>query len=314
MYSQVTATLNDKALERLKECAEIHRYLHDHSSILNVYGVHIHEDPAISTRKIFSLLLEKAEGSLRDIIRDKDGPLRQKLLQKMDMRDVIGQVFDGLTYIHSNKYMDKDRIAHRDIKPENILVTLQKRDGSYIIKFTDFDSAKQLDKEQMVEITKDAFTGLYLDPALRAKIEQGEQVLINDYLAHDVYATALVMYELLGNGEHLYKIGSKTTFTNMEINDRTNLINAEIDEFAKNLIWTMTQPKIEDRVTMQEAKKTPFFLSHHDHIQALNALNEAMIELGDSDKAKAIKDELNENFFMVLDKKWKELPIAIPEI
>ena len=76
----------------------------------------------------------------------------------------------------------------------------------------------------------------------------------------------------------------------------------------------MTQPNPRDRITMEQAKKIPYFDSKSDLIQGLCDLNEAMINMGRSTKAKNMKEEFNKTFFMVLDCKWKELPFVAPEL
>ena len=84
-----------------------------------------------------------------------------ELLDKMPAREIVRQVFTGLAYVHSKTDDVNDKITHRDVKPENILIVRHKRDGSFAIKFTDFDSSKQLDVGERVKITTDAgFTQL----------------------------------------------------------------------------------------------------------------------------------------------------------
>ena len=311
LCDQITTAMDGKALRRLQEQAEIHRSLHDHPSIIKVHGMHQRSSPS----REFTLLLEKGEGSLRDIIQPTEEmkPLRQRLLHTKDIHDIIHDIFDGVTYIHSRTDDVSNMISHRDIKPENIIVVPQKRDGSFAIKFTDFDSAKQMDEDDHVKITGGVMTPLYQDPNLVGK--RSKDVSADDYAAHDVYATALVTFELLGNGKHLFK-GSDDhdTIHKMRNNDRENLLNAEIDGLAKNLIWTMTQPCPEDRITIKQAKSAPYFDGFEQQIQGLGALNEAIIELGDSEKGKTIRKELNDSFFMLLQGKWKELPFVFPEI
>ena len=207
------------------------------------------------------------------------------------------------------------RAYYRDIKPANLLILPQERDGTFSIKFTDFDSAKSLDGHQKAAITAGMFTMLYLDPHLAKLMTEELMVSFMEYLNHDVFAIALVFYQILCKGKHLFQ-GSNNmeTIAKMNQNDRTNLINAKIDELAKNAIWTMTQPNPQDRITMEQAKKVPYFDSKSDLIQGLFDLNEAMINMGKSPRGKKIKEEFNKTFFMVLDCKWKDLPFVAPEL
>ena len=95
---------------------------------------------------------------------------------------------------------------------------------------------------------------------------------------------------------------------------RDNLIHAKIDELAKNAIWTMTQPNPAQRITMDQAKKVPYFGSKSDHIQVLCALNEAIINMGKSAEAQSIEAEIDKTFFVIFTSKWKELPFVVPQL
>ena len=198
----MTRKLDEEALERHRKCAEIHLSLHDHDNILKVFGIHYS-----ILNGVFRLLLEKAEGSLRDITGPlpKNPTLKQELLSCMTMRDAVAQMFDGVAYIHSKTDEVKNKISHRDLKPENILIVKKPRDGKLVIKITDFGSVKQLDEGILTAMTTQVavYTPLYLDPNLKKKKEKREEVMVDDYLAHDVFGAAEVAYELIGNGDHL---------------------------------------------------------------------------------------------------------------
>ena len=69
--AKVTATTSVKALTRLRECAEIHKRVSEHSNVLQVYGVkHI----KTSENEYFVLIMEEAEGSLRDVVNPSLNP------------------------------------------------------------------------------------------------------------------------------------------------------------------------------------------------------------------------------------------------
>ena len=305
--------MNPRAWSRFRECAEIHRLLHDHPAITKVLGIH-----EIRDKNLFFLLLEKAAGSLRDIIKpvsEEAKSLRKQLFEVMSPWDIFHDIIHGLAYIQSKTDTHDKKISHRDIKPENILVVPNVRDDKFTVKYTDFDSSKLLQETESVSITGGAFTPLYMDPYLTEKEQGHEKVTVDDYLAHDVHALGQVAYELLGDGSHLYQ--GKTpvlTMINMHSNNRSNLIEAEISELAKNAIWAMTQPDPADRITIEEAKQMPYFSSMTDLIQLLIAVNEAIINLGKSEQAKAILKELNGTFFMVFKIKWKDHSYVIPTI
>ena len=304
------SAMSPAALEKLRSCARIHRSLQDHCSILKIYGTK-------QTNTFFALLLEKAEGSLRDILQP-DGPemeaLRVEFLASISPRKVVQDIFLGLAYIHSKTDEVEDKISHRDVKPENLLIVRSKRDGTFSIKFTDFDSAKQLMTTERVKITTKAFTEEYKDPNIDKRIKAGETVEVEDYLSADVWAAGLVAYEVLGDGTHLFlPVNEQSMLAMIHNGDHSNLDQIDMDELAKNLIYTLTQKRPEERITMKEAVLAPFFQDESHHIEALNQVIEALLQMNDSTSSMEIKEAFNKSFYMVYQRKWKELPFVLPE-
>ena len=110
-----------------------------------------------------------------------------------------------MAYVHSRNDKNNNKISHRDIKPENILIFPTERDGSFINKFSDFDSAKVLKDASRVAMTTGVVTERYLDPALFRKKENGEEVDGDDYSYHDTHAIAMFAFEMLSkDGSHLF--------------------------------------------------------------------------------------------------------------
>ena len=270
--------------------------------------------------------MEVALGSFRDIIgtSPKNPALKDKLTHCMTLRKAMGQVFDGVAYIHSKTDKVDNKISHRDLKPENVLIAQRLRDDSLVPKISDFGSVKQMDEEAVATMTtgRPIFTPLYLDPCLRKKKQDPEkrkQMTVDDYQAHDVFGAAVTAYEVVGSGEHLYQ-GEfpEVTIANMIYNKRDQLAEASIDELGKNLFWTMTQSKPEQRVTMEQAKAAPYFQDTNVHIQLLNAVNEAIIEMSKSTspKDKEVISKLNATFYALFQVKWQDQdwPFIIAEV
>ena len=305
---------SEKSLERLIECAEINRSLHDHPNITKVVGIQfIEEQSSVS----FCLFLEKAEGTIRDIIKpdnDERRDLRERVLAKKTSRDIVSEVLDALVYVHSRTDKHDNKISHRDVKPENILIFPQVRDGSFVIKISDFDSSKSLENDERVAISTGMFTEKYQDPWLAKIKARGERVSGDDYLNHDAYGFGLFFFEML-DGTHLY-VGPSDfdTITNMRNHKRDHLINSEIDELAKNAIWTLTQPNPADRIPLKQVMTLPYFAQKSHHIQAVSELNEAIINIGTSVEALKTMEQLNKTFYMVFVKRWKELPFVVPDL
>ena len=221
-----------------------------------------------------------------------------------------------MSYIHSNEGLD-NKISHRDIKPENLLIFRQKRDGKLVIKYADFDSSKQLGVDDSVNIsTGHLFTKKYLDPNIDQKHTDRQQVMWREYQGGDVYASGCVLYEVLQNGNYLFEGGSfGKTLLKVENNDRSNLLDLDIDELAKNLIYTMTQKEPADRISAKESEEHLYFRDDNFHIQALKSINEALIGLDAKDpKSICIKDAFDNSFFMLYREEWQKLDFVIPEI
>ena len=141
--------------------------------------------------------------STRDLINpvnDEMKDLRDKVLEAMSMKQIVKDILHALTYIHSKTDDHNDKITHRDIKPENILIMRNERDGKFVVKFTDFDSSKQLEVDERVSITTNVTTEAYKDPAIDNKKWEEEEVVIKDYEDGDVYATGVSLFEFLGDG------------------------------------------------------------------------------------------------------------------
>ena len=311
VVTKSTFAASQQVIDRMIQCAEIHRSLHGHPSITKVLGIKVH-DPYVS------LIVEKADGSLRDAFNEKhpNEDLRNALLSAMERRDIVRHMATGLSYIHSKTDDQNDQITHRDVKLDNILIFKRERDEKFDIKYTDFDSAKQFDVDESVgAVTTDAFTEVYQDPNLERMLNEGKAISIKDLVNNDIWAAALAMFEVLADGKHLFAGKNKLqTMINIANCDLGNLYEADIDPAAKNLIHTMTRQNPMDRISMEEVVNAPYFHENNDHIRAISSLSEAILDLDNSAKSKNIRDEINKTFFMVFQKEWKSLPFVHSDI
>ena len=144
-----------------------------------------------------------------------------------------------------------------------------------------FDSVKQLDVEEEVHtVTTGAFTELYMDPHLEEKKENKEEITIEDFVHHDLFGAGCAFYEMFDDGSHLFQGKNNTaTMFYKENYDRTNLMKSQLKPFEKNLIYSLTHKDPCKRVSMADAKKSPFFQDDTAHFQALNEVSEAIIHL-----------------------------------
>ena len=286
---------------KLIQCAEIHRSLHDHPAILKVIAIH-YKAPNLC------LVLERVDGSLRDIFGEdpKSRALRDKVLSKITGKEIVSQVINGLAYIHSKTDQHDNKITHRDVKPENILFQHRERDGKFQIKYTDFDSAKQLDVGISTHrVTTGVFTEEYKDPQLEKKQKAGEAITIEVFEEHDKFGAACTSFEILGDGRGLFQGSSLgETLKKKEDYDLSNLHESAIEPLAKNVIQAMTHPSC--RISMEEAQRVPYFHDNPAHIHAMNEVNESIIQLDEEDAEDKTKlDGIELSFFMVLVQIWQ---------
>jgi serine/threonine protein kinase len=121
----------------------------------------------------FAIAMDYIEGQeLRDLLQ-----AQTKLPQDVAL-DIISHVLDALEYAHVKG------IVHRDIKPANIMI---ERDGSVFL--TDFSIARMAGTEKLTKTGMVIGTPEYMAP------EQFDGKDVDSRA--DVYATALILYELL---------------------------------------------------------------------------------------------------------------------
>ena len=160
------------------------------------------------------------------------------------------------------------------------------------------------------------FTELYKAPEIGLLKTEGQQMGGRDYIKSDAFAAGIVVHDLLTNGKHAFLGKSNPeTLMNMMKCDRTALQASPVDEFARNLIWSLTHKDPNKRITMEEALQSPFFFDDSTHIQFINVLNEYLIQMDDSKPhTKAIKSELNTTFFMLFLEPWKKLDFVLEKM
>lgn len=160
---------SDSSSERIRYQREIEA----HSSIIHKNVVRLVH--TCHQESLVYIIMEYVDGEdLKKVIRNNKVPDLPTTI------DLMCQILDGLSVIHSNQ------VIHRDIKPSNILVN-----SKGIPKITDFGIAK-LDDATQITLTG-AFMGTpeYMSP----EQYRGEKLDIRT----DIYSIGLTFYEMLSN-------------------------------------------------------------------------------------------------------------------
>ncbi|CAF0810444.1 unnamed protein product [Brachionus calyciflorus] len=148
--------------------------------------------PFFSNNEFWIILEYHPYGSLNDF-------LKINLLSWPQMIRLVHSILEGLAYLHSENSDPKKQfaIAHRDLKSKNILV---KSDGETCC-IADFGLALKLNnhnKLNSAEIRSKVGTRRYMSPEL---IEGAIAFSKETFLRIDVYACALVLWEIISRGD-----------------------------------------------------------------------------------------------------------------
>ena len=180
---------------------------HSHHSFVPFYGF------LKENEKIIGFVYEfMSNGSL-----DKNKEIIDEIYSLMTMN----RVFLGINYLHNNN------LIHRDLKPSNILLN-----HDLIPFINDFETIRNLNKNQEKEFTLDFGTELYMSP------EQYESGTIS--YPTDIYSFGLLLYFLMRK-RHLKN----------EENEELEIKKVN-PKFIQNLIVSCTNYSLEERPTIQD--------------------------------------------------------------
>jgi len=149
-------------------------YSLSHPNIINLYDAFFHD-------KYYYLVMEKADGNLRDYISQVGKLPNNKVIE------IGGQILSAVNHIHSKN------ILHRDLHVDNILYSFDKSSGNdaqpaierkIITKISDFGISKQLREEDMAS----SFIGRNYDYAPELLTEECTTKL------SDLYQVGLILY------------------------------------------------------------------------------------------------------------------------
>ncbi|CAD8196247.1 unnamed protein product [Paramecium octaurelia] len=170
------------------------------------------------------------------------GSLKNYMIQNPNLNEeqciqIMKSILAGLSYLHQHN------VIHRDIKPDNILLT-----KDLVPKIGDFGLSIQF--ENFDFSTCKCGTYLYMAP----------EILLNKLYSKpvDVWATGIIMYQLLQGIHPYYKSESTKQQYLQNILERPLYFKKQISPQAKDLLIRLLKLDITDRYTASQALQHPW--------------------------------------------------------
>ncbi|CAD8131531.1 unnamed protein product [Paramecium pentaurelia] len=208
-----------------------------HQNILQLHELYI-------GNQNYYLVMELAKGgSLLSLMKK-----RQTLFSRADIRTIMKQLLEGLTFIHSHNIM------HRDLKPENILF-MNKDLESLVI--ADFGLAQSVDSHPYT-YPKCGTPGFVAPEILEQDSDQAKYSVLCD-----IFSAGVILYVLL-IGEPLFE--KKDRKEQLEFNRKCDInfskfSHDQLNDIEKDLLIKMLSKNPEFRWSANSLLKHKFFVS-----------------------------------------------------
>ena len=229
-------------------------FVNEKNFLINVKGTNILNiiDYYFDDEKNYSLILEKMDGNLNDMLENYKNGMPSKLIRK-----IFSQINSGL------KIMLKNEQAHRDLKPENILFSYTNDEKTdFIIKIGDFGLAKNLVSTNPVS---DQGTEFFKAP----EIEKGKSSN-----KCDLYSIGIILY-LLKTGEYIFG----KTWDEIKKNKKENNIKKYTDDDELNdLIKKLVVIDPHKRMEWKDYFDHPFFKVNDEDVKDVKEIKECKIK------------------------------------
>ncbi|CAD8112687.1 unnamed protein product [Paramecium primaurelia] len=178
------------------------------------------------------LVMEYMEGgSLKNYMNENPNLNEEQCIQ------IMKSILSGLTYLHQHN------VIHRDIKPDNILLT-----KDLVPKIADFGLSIQF--ENFDYSTCKCGTYIYMAPEILQSKLYSKPV--------DVWATGIIMYQLLQGVHPFYKQDSTKQQYLQNILEKPLQFKKPISQQAKDLLIRLLKIDISDRYTANQALQHPW--------------------------------------------------------
>ena len=168
--------------------------------------------------------------------------LKKRRLDENEASNFFYQLINGLEHIH------KKKIAHRDLKPENLLLTEEK-----VLKIIDFGLSHEFDGKKLLK-TK-CGSPSYAAPEVICKKTY-------DGFKSDIWCCGIILYAMLCG--YLPFEGDDNESNNNLLFQNILFCEPEMPDFlsdvSKDLISLILVTNPDERITLEEIKKHPFYL------------------------------------------------------
>lgn len=162
---------------------------------------------------------------------------RRKTLSEPETRYFVRQIVESCVYLHEN------RIVHRDLKLGNLFLS-----DAMEIKLGDFGLAAQIDRDNEKRRTL-CGTPNYIAPEVLQRLGHG--------FTADVWSLGCILYTLLVGRPPFESSTLKATYD--RIKKAEFIMPSRVSASARRLINQMLQSTPDQRPSMQEILKDPFF-------------------------------------------------------
>eukprot|EP00667_Euglena_gracilis_P003295 EG_transcript_3300 len=208
-----------------------------HRNIANLYEVI--EDVNDVDNRLYLIFEYISGGAVMSL--DKDGRADpRKCLSEEEAKAVMGQIIDGLIYLHSHK------VIHRDIKPDNILITEEK-----VVKICDFGVSKILCSEEDFLHTSQG-TMLFYPP----EACQNHAKFSGTFA--DVWALGITLFSFIYGHTPFNASSGPALFEAIKNKELEFPPDKPISDDLKNLLGRMLTKQIRGRIDVNQIRDHPW--------------------------------------------------------
>ncbi|KAI9564773.1 caspase 8 [Daphnia sinensis] len=197
----------------------------------------------------------------------KEIPKKKDILEELDAKEILRQATRGLHYLHQNNFV------HRNIKPNNFLIKEINKTGDissrrFVVKITDFRLTRKYDPHQQSTLSGSAASEGWEAPESKDETKNLStklDVFILGCFYHYVLTALPTNRNNVGEPRHPFGDTTDTRRTNINNQNygvykgKLDFVQKDTDEEVLKLIKRMLEFKENDRPTLDDVLKNPYF-------------------------------------------------------